>query len=172
MSSKTKPPSELRPSARYSTLPSIPPLYTHTPIRTRPQTHPVLTEKKSVILLSPKNKVLLLHRVKGTSFASAHVFPGGNLDAFHDGAAPPATDAACYADGEVYRRAAVRECFEESGILLARGKGGKGELVEIGEGEREEGRRRVHGGEVKFGEWVAGRQGAVPDLGMSLCSLR
>lgn len=60
----------------------------------------------------------------------------------------------------------MRECFEESGILLARGEGGKGGLVEIGEGEREEGRRGVHGGEVRFGEWVAGRQGAVPDLGM------
>lgn len=163
MSSKPKPPAELRPSSRYPLPPS--PSLTSTSF-----THPInpssiekkKSNRRSVILLSPKNKILLLHRVKGTSFASAHVFPGGNLDAFHDGKAPPANDARHHADGEVYRRAAVRECFEESGILLARGK--DGELVELEEGEREKGRREVHGGEVGFGEWVESRKGAVPDL--------
>ncbi len=45
----------------------------------------------SIILVSPTNQVLLLRRVKtSTSFASAHVFPGGNLSDFHDGAVPAA----------------------------------------------------------------------------------
>lgn len=57
----------------------------------------------------------------------------------------------------------MRECFEESGILLAKRDG---ELVELGEQEREEGRRAVHGGKVKFGEWVESQKGATPDLGM------
>ncbi|RMD39371.1 hypothetical protein DV735_g5760, partial [Chaetothyriales sp. CBS 134920] len=43
----------------------------------------------SVILISPTNTVLLLHRKQTSSaFPSAHVFPGGNLDA-SDGELPP-----------------------------------------------------------------------------------
>lgn len=91
------------------------------------------------------------------------MFPGGNLDARHDGAVPAPSDAACHADGESYRRAAVRECFEESGILLARGADGG--LLGVAEGERERGRRAVHEGSVRFGEWVE-RMGGSPDLGI------
>ena len=58
----------------------------------------------------------------------------------------------------------MRECFEESGFLLARGT--VGARVARDEGEREKGRREVQGGEVGFGEWVESRKGAVPDLGM------
>ncbi|SPO02555.1 uncharacterized protein DNG_05228 [Cephalotrichum gorgonifer] len=120
----------------------------------------------SVILVSPKNKVLLLHRVSSTSFASAHVFPGGNLDAFHDGSIPSPDDPLRHVDGPAYRRAAVRECFEESGLLLARGRGdgeGGGLLLHVGEKERDEGRKEVHGCRVGFEEWVA-RMGGSPDL--------
>ncbi len=66
--------------------------------------------------------------------------------------------AARHEDGEVYRLAAVRETFEESGILLARNNG-FGRLIEVEDGEREEGRKRVHGGEVGFVEWLAGKGG-------------
>ena len=38
----------------------------------------------SVLLISPQNEILLLHRVShSSSFAAAHVFPGGHLDAYH-----------------------------------------------------------------------------------------
>ena len=59
--------------------------------------------------------------------------------------------------------AAIRETFEESGILLARNKG-PGRLVELNQTEREEGRRKVHGGEVEFARWLAGK-GAQADIG-------
>ncbi|EON67280.1 hypothetical protein W97_06533 [Coniosporium apollinis CBS 100218] len=107
----------------------------------------------SVLLLSPQNEVLLLHRVQtSSSFPSAHVFPGGNVSAFHDGAAPEPSDPARHQDSETYRLAAIRETFEESGILLARDDSGK--LLEVGSAEREEARRRIHNGKVKFTDWL------------------
>ena len=36
--------------------------------------------------------------------------------------------------------------------------------MSVGEGVRDEGRRKVHSGEVKFGDWVEG-VGGVPDVG-------
>lgn len=120
----------------------------------------------SILLLSPQNNTLLLHRVRtSTSFASAHVFPGGNLDAFHDGAVPAEDDAARHEDGPAYRMAAVRECFEETGILLARRKGDESRLVHVDVAEREAARKRIHGNEVRFGDWVESL-GGVPDTGM------
>ncbi|OAA62160.1 NUDIX family hydrolase [Cordyceps fumosorosea ARSEF 2679] len=102
----------------------------------------------SVVLLSSSNEVLLLHRVKtSTSFASAHVFPGGNVDPFHDGEVPPEGDPARHRDGPAYRMCAVRETFEESGVLLAKRDDGK--LVQLPEAEREAARKRIHAREVK-----------------------
>ena len=125
----------------------------------------------SLLLLSPTNQVLLLHRVNtSTSFPSAHVFPGGNLDAFHDGEI--GSGAEQHVDGPAYRMAAVRECFEETGILLARpssdgGGGDGGGLLEVEDGERDRARRRVHSREVKFGDWLE-TVGGVPDTGSCL----
>ena len=60
---------------------------------------------------------------------------------------------------------AIRECFEESGILLARMKDGTGGgLLEVEEEEREKGRKEVHEGKVRFEEWVK-EKGGVPDCG-------
>lgn len=116
----------------------------------------------SVVLLSPTNEVLLLHRVKSsTSFASAHVFPGGNVDTFHDGEVPEQGDPARHVDSLVYRMCAVRETFEETGILLAK-KDGK--LLDLPEEERNEARKLIHGNKVKFGEWLKSK-GAEPDTG-------
>ncbi|KAK1148959.1 hypothetical protein N8T08_007634 [Aspergillus melleus] len=117
----------------------------------------------SVILVSPKNEILLLHRVKtSTSFASAHVFPGGNLSS-QDGPCPPVEDLTRHDDGPWYRQAALRELFEESGILLAKNKS-SGKMLTVAEDEREKGRRSIHQQEVNFLDWLHGLDSAaVPD---------
>ncbi|KAH9950199.1 NUDIX hydrolase domain-like protein [Amylocystis lapponica] len=59
----------------------------------------------SVIVVNAKNEVLLVHRnPKSTSFAGAHVFPGGNYDAEQD---------------DSFEMTAIRELFEETGLLLS-----------------------------------------------------
>lgn len=83
-----------------------------------------------MILLSPTNEVLLLHRVQeSNSFPSAHVFPGGHISSFHEPDFLPSTSSAAdpeyHQDSLPYRLAAIRETFEESGILLARRKEGE-----------------------------------------------
>lgn len=119
----------------------------------------MLTYLKSVILISPQNQVLLLHRVKtSSSFPSAHVFPGGNVSAYHDGSVPPPVDPQRHCDSEAYRLAAIRETFEESGILLARNNA-FGRLIEVDDKEREEGRELVHAGKVEFTKWLAQKGG-------------
>ncbi len=54
--------------------------------------------------------------------------------------------------------AAVRETFEESGILLARNNG-FGRLIEVEDGEREQGRKDVHTSKVAFSKWLASKGG-------------
>lgn len=120
----------------------------------------------SILLLSPTNEILLLHRVRtSSSFPSAHVFPGGNLSASQDGDIPGPNDEGRHVDGRSYRVGAIRECFEESGILLARKKGGEGGLLEVGEEERERARKSIHAGKERFEEWVE-RVGGVVDVGL------
>lgn len=122
----------------------------------------------SILLISHTNQVLLLHRVQTSrSFASAHVFPGGNLSSFHEGPLPGPESEALHEDSLVYRLAAVRETFEESGILLARRKDGS--LLELSSEAREEGRKTIHGNSIKFTDWLAS-VGGVPDTGMPTIS--
>lgn len=142
----------------------------------------------SVILLSPTNQVLLLHRVQtSTSFPSAHVFPGGNLSPFHEGALPlpPAGSPDRHRDSPAYRLAAIRETFEESGILLARrrrrrrlpssspddnGNGSGNDdsghdgfpLLAVPEADRDRARRDVHGDRLHFADWVRRDLGGAP----------
>ncbi|PYH49105.1 NUDIX hydrolase [Aspergillus saccharolyticus JOP 1030-1] len=117
----------------------------------------------SVILVSPRHEILLLHRVKtSTSFASAHVFPGGNL-ASQDGPCPPAEDLKRHEDGPWYRNAAIRELFEESGILLAK-DAVSGKMLSVPEDLREKGRRAIHQNQIAFAEWLKQQNpNAVPD---------
>ncbi|KAI0127026.1 NUDIX domain-containing protein [Xylariales sp. AK1849] len=130
------------------------------PVESRPSS--------SVILLSPANQVLLLHRVKTSStFPSAHVFPGGNLSDFHDGPVPPPGDPTRHEDSKAYRLGAIRETFEESGILLARhagGNDGKGTaLLDLSPFERDKARKAIHANEVQFEEWLES-VGGVADI--------
>ncbi|PHH67352.1 hypothetical protein CDD81_118 [Ophiocordyceps australis] len=117
----------------------------------------------SIMVISARNEVLLLHRVgSSTSFASAHVFPGGNLDSFHEGANVPGPESPeRHRDGPAYRLGAIRECFEETGILLALNSA-DGRLVNLSSDTRDEARRNIHQNKVVFGDWVASL-GAVPD---------
>lgn len=126
----------------------------------------------SILLLSPTNQVLLLHRVHtSSSFASAHVFPGGNLSSFHESPLPASDSPEIHQDGLAYRLAAIRETFEESGILLARKPGQSQDqgLLQVPSAVLEAGRKQVHGNQVRFAEWLKSL-GGEPDIGMSLLS--
>lgn len=116
----------------------------------------------SVLVVSPNNQILLLQRVRqSSSFPSAHVFPGGNVSEAHDGRVPSPESTDRHVDSEVYRMAAIRECFEESGILLAKDKGGE-KLIQVPESEREEGRKATHANKTTFPKWLA-EHGGSPD---------
>lgn len=122
-----------------------------------------LTSACSILLISPQNRILLLHRVKtSSSFPSAHVFPGGNLSAKQDGEIPSPNDPRRHVDGAAYRLGAIRECFEESGILLAKKRGSEHEVLQLPQQELERARKEIHAGKRKFKDWVAER-GGVPD---------
>ena len=94
------------------------------------------------------------------------MFPGGNLSVSQDGDIPSSTDPKRHRDGPAYRLGAIRECFEESGILLAKRNDGNGQLLEIPEDEREKARKDIHAGKLKFVDWVKSLGGVV-DSGMS-----
>ncbi|KAL9103742.1 MAG: hypothetical protein Q9163_001246 [Psora crenata] len=116
----------------------------------------------SILLISSQNRILLLHRVNtSTSFASAHVFPGGHVDA-QDGDLPPSDDPRRHEDSEAYRLAAIRECFEESGLLLAKQSSDPDVLIHLSEQQRDEGRRVIHSQEISFLDWLK-RNAAIPD---------
>lgn len=117
----------------------------------------------SVLVVSPNNQILLLQRVRqSSSFPSAHVFPGGNVSEAHDGRVPAPDSTDRHVDSEVYRMAAIRETFEESGILLAKDAGGE-KLVQVSESEREEGRKAIHSNKTSFPKWLAEKAGS-PDI--------
>ncbi|KAJ4368612.1 hypothetical protein N0V86_009519 [Didymella sp. IMI 355093] len=135
----------------------------HQPSKKPLKEPPIPRPSSSVLLISPTNQILLLHRVKkASSFASAHVFPGGALSKTHDGAIPDIDDPGRHQDGPAYRLAAIRETFEECGILLAKSKTSGKLFTDISDEEREQGRRAVHSGKVKFTE-LLDKWGAVPD---------
>ncbi|KAI0881560.1 uncharacterized protein GGS22DRAFT_192195 [Annulohypoxylon maeteangense] len=111
----------------------------------------------SIVLLSPENQVLLLHRVQTSSaFPSAHVFPGGNLSNFHDGTIPGPDDVKRHEDSLPYRLGAIRETFEESGILIAREGDANGNPLNLPNAERDIARKSIYKNEVRFVEWLRG----------------
>lgn len=120
-----------------------------------------------MLVISPTNQILLLHRVRrgNDAFTAAHVFPGGNVDPFHDGTVPAPDDTQRHEDGPCYRLCAIRETFEESGILLAKNNG-FGRLIEVDAAGRDEGRKLVHGKQVPFEKWLAGKGGRVDVEGL------
>jgi 8-oxo-dGTP pyrophosphatase MutT (NUDIX family) len=97
----------------------------------------------------PGLEVFMLRRTRGAAFAGGlYVFPGGRVDEA-DG------------EGEVgFRTAAIRECFEEAGVLLAVDGGGR--TVPDGHPALAL-RHAVHDGEVSLEE-VCRRHGLRPAL--------
>ncbi|KAL8722219.1 MAG: hypothetical protein Q9225_001264 [Loekoesia sp. 1 TL-2023] len=57
---------------------------------------------------------------------------------------------------------AIRECFEESGILLARKWNNPSTLLQLTEEERDLGRHAVHNKKIRFNDWVRSH-GGIPD---------
>ncbi|KAI4129718.1 MAG: hypothetical protein LQ338_002102 [Usnochroma carphineum] len=57
---------------------------------------------------------------------------------------------------------AIRECFEESGILLAKSRKNPSMLLWLSEQERDSGRHAIHNKRVGFQDWVRSR-GGFPD---------
>ncbi|KAF7919814.1 hypothetical protein EAE99_008359 [Botrytis elliptica] len=129
----------------------------------------------SILLISPQNQILLLHRIRtSSSFPSAHVFPGGNLDPYHESPIPPPSSPSRHVDSEIYRLGAIRECFEESGILLAlpspspspqnpEQKISQKETLHIDEKEISRARKEIHSRNINFSTWLA-QQGGIPDI--------
>ncbi|KAL8941938.1 MAG: hypothetical protein Q9216_001966 [Gyalolechia sp. 2 TL-2023] len=129
------------------------------PLKSPPKASP----SASILLISPSNEILLLRRVKkSSSFASAHVFPGGHIDP-EDGPLPPEDDVRLHEDNTTYRMGAIRECFEESGILLARNRENQLMLLQLTEEQRHHGRNAVHNKKMRFEDLVHSH-GGVPDI--------
>lgn len=80
----------------------------------------------------------------------------------HDGAIPDVDSPGRHQDGPAYRLAAIRETFEECGILLAKSKATGKLFTDISDSEREQGRRAVHSGKTTFTDLLS-QWGAVPD---------
>lgn len=134
----------------------------------KPKKTPAIAKpSSSVLLISPTNQILLLHRVKtSSSFASAHVFPGGNVSEYHDGKVPEPDHPERHIDNAAYRLAAIRETFEESGILLAKSKE-TGKLLSMEKSELESGRKLIHSGKTAFPKWL-NEHGGIPDTGQTI----
>lgn len=121
----------------------------------------------------PELEVLLLHRNPALEFAGgAHVFPGGRVDGADHGDAEvepalPAlpddarasTQLGLASGGRAYWVAAVRECFEETGILLADGPGLAPFLAD--RVRVEAARADLEAGRLSLGE-LCGREDLVP----------
>jgi 8-oxo-dGTP pyrophosphatase MutT (NUDIX family) len=107
-------------------------------------------------------EVLMLRRTTAAVFSpGAHVFPGGAVDEGDDDAATVAVCAPLAdpdaAGGLGHHVAAIRECFEEAGILLARHDDGTPlRLDDAADARRfEQHRRAVHAGERRLADVCA-----------------
>ena len=106
-----------------------------------------------------------MHRVQTSSaFPSAYVFPGGNLSTEQDGEIPDVDSTFRHIDSEVYRRAAIRETFEESGILLVKRHRQDQHLIQVRDSKLERVRKEVHSNQRNFFDWIR-EIGAEPDIG-------
>jgi len=94
----------------------------------------------SLLLLSPSQRLLILQRPAHHAFGSAYVFPGGVMAA---------------ADGRSARLCAIRETFEETGVLLTTRAPPPRACPASAQ-------RAVHAGSLDFAGWVAAWGGEFP----------
>ncbi|KAJ6502100.1 hypothetical protein C8R45DRAFT_1091997 [Mycena sanguinolenta] len=96
----------------------------------------------SLVIITSRNEVLFVHRnPQARSFGGVHVFPGGNLD--------PAQDSSLAVT-------AIRETFEEAGILLASGPTPSDAVLDAA-------RNAVHAGNIPFQAFLT-EHNLVPDV--------
>jgi 8-oxo-dGTP pyrophosphatase MutT (NUDIX family) len=107
-------------------------------------------------------EVFMLQRPGGVDFPDLHVFPGGKVDEqdLLESRVSGCSEAAANrllglpAGGLRYWVTAIRECFEECGVLLARRGGGFVELTDPTEAARFEGyRQSLMDGELTMAEF-------------------
>lgn len=117
-------------------------------------------------------EVFMLRRHPRTAFGSVHVFPGGVVDVTDhatdlDGRCPGLTDADASArlgidhGGRAFWVAAIRESFEEAGVLLARHADGRAVRFDHApevEARFDEHRRQVHAGSRSLLEVLAAEE--------------
>ncbi|KAJ7864836.1 NUDIX domain-containing protein [Mycena olivaceomarginata] len=96
----------------------------------------------SLVIINSRNEVLFVHRnPEARSFAGVHVYPGGNLD--------PAQDSSLAIT-------AIRETFEEAGILLASGPTPSDAVLDTA-------RHAIHAGKTPFQAFLTEHH-LVPDV--------
>jgi 8-oxo-dGTP pyrophosphatase MutT (NUDIX family) len=109
----------------------------------------------TVVLLRPLLRVYLIRRVRTMAFAAnMYVFPGGTVDPRDtdvDWVAPAHRLGLPDAQARAVACAAVREVFEETGVLLA-GRSADDVLPDVSTPDWEEARRAVEAREVAFAD--------------------
>jgi len=95
----------------------------------------------SVVIVNSQNEVLLVHRnPQARHFGGVHVFPGGNLDKKQD---------------DSLATTAIRETFEESGLLLASSTSGSPILSDA---VLDEARMKIHAQQLNFQTFLSNHQ--------------
>ncbi|ETW86174.1 hypothetical protein HETIRDRAFT_425132 [Heterobasidion irregulare TC 32-1] len=91
----------------------------------------------SLIVVNARNEILFVHRnPQAQSFGGVHVFPGGNYDAAQD---------------DSYQMTAIRETFEESGVLLA---SSRTQTTLLSDAVVDSSRRSIHAQQMLFKDFL------------------
>ncbi|TDL24933.1 hypothetical protein BD410DRAFT_813794 [Rickenella mellea] len=92
----------------------------------------------SLVVVNAKNEVLLVHRSPDSkAFAGVHVFPGGNFDKAQD---------------ESVQMTAIRETFEEAGVLLASSSKSSTNVLSL---ELDTARKAIHSQKLPFASFLS-----------------